>query len=158
MKRDDFIAFLLTANKSGYADPNVKVSDAPDGGHEIVYEQGDTLFTDHWYGGNPFSGQEVITHNGKAIWAMQYRGGVPEDALVSHEDVFAFLKKALARCTADEPLRGPAEFLEGGWRYTNTWSHDLTEFNGHEEITFEGAIVHVTDYMGGLVDGGVFET
>lgn len=92
----------------------------------------------------------------KTIWAMQYRGGVPEGAVVTHEEVFSFLKRALAQCSADEPLRGPAEFTEGEWRYTNKWSHDLTEFTGHEEITYTGEIVHITDYMGGLVDGAIF--
>lgn len=156
MKKGDFVEFLLMANKTGYADPNAKVINHPDGGHEIIYSKNDMTFADYWYGGNPFAGQEAVTVHGKTIWAMQYRGGVPEPAVVSHDDVFSFLKKALSHCSFEEPLRGPAEFVEGEWRYTNTWSHNLADFTGHEEITFEGKIVHITDYMGGLVDGGIF--
>lgn len=157
MRKSDFINILLLANKAGYADPNVIVKEQPDGAHEIVYEKDEWLFIDYWFGGNPFSGQESVSHAGKAIWAMQYRGGVPKGAAVAHEEVFSFLKKALAQCTADEPLRGPAEFSEGEWRYTNMWSHNLAEFTGHEEITHQGEIVHITDYFGGLVDGAGFE-
>lgn len=156
MKKSEFVEFLLTANKAGYADPNAKVTNYPSGGHEIVYKQGDTQFADYWYGGNPFAGQETVVVNGKTMWAMQYRGGVPEGVSVGEAEVFTFLKKALSQCFDDEPLRGPKEFLEGDWRYTNEWSHNLMEFTGHEGITYKGEVVHVTDYFGGLVDGGVF--
>lgn len=157
MKRQDLISFLLAANQAGYADPNAQVINHPDGGHEITYSQNDMLFTDYWYGGNPFAGQESVAQNGKTVWAMQYRGGVPATVAVSHDEIFSFLKKALSQCSSEEPLRGPAEFVEGNWRYTNQWSHNLADFTGHEEITFEGKIVHITDYMGGLVDSGSFE-
>lgn len=156
MDKTDFIEFLLRANKVGYSNPDVVVKEQPDGAHEIVYTEDKRLFIDYWFGGNPFSGQESVTYDGKAIWAMQYRGGVPEDAAVSHDEVFLFLKNALAQCSADEPLRGPAEFAEGDWRYTNTWSHNLAEFTGHEEITYKEGVVHITDYFGGLVDGADF--
>lgn len=157
MNKADFIEFLLRANKAGFADPNVIVKEQPDGAHEIIYEQNKWLFIDYWFGGNPFSGQESVSYAGKAIWAMQYRGGVPEGAVVTHEEVFSFLKKALARCSVDEPLRGPAELIEDEWRYANTWSHNFAEFTGHEEISYKGEIVHITDYFGGLVDGAIFE-
>ena len=157
MNKAEFIDFLLTANKSGYADENAVVTDGVDGGHEITYSLGRYSFVDYWYGGNPFSGQESIAVDGKAVWAMQYRGGVPADAPVSHEEAFSFLKKALSQCSPEEPLRGPVTFIEGEWHYTNTWNHDLTEFTGHEEILYKGQVAHVTDYMGGLVDGATWE-
>lgn len=157
MNKADFVEVLLRASKTGYSSPNAVVKDQPDGAYEIIYEENKWLFIDYWFGGNPFSGQESVSYAGKAMWAMQYRGGVPENASVAHEEVFSFLKKALAQCSADEPLRGPAEFAEDGWYYTNTWSHDLSEFTGHEEITYKGEIVHITDYFGGLVDGASFE-
>ena len=157
MKKADFIDFLVAANRAGYADENAAVSEGPDGGHEITYSLGLYSFTDYWYGGNPFSGQEAVAVDEKAIWAMQYRGGVPVGAAVSHDEVFSFLKEALSQCSPEEPLRGPAVFTRGDWHYTNTWNHDLTEFTGHEEILYKGQIVHVTDYMGGLVDGATWE-
>lgn len=156
MNTDKFVEFLLIANKAGYADPNAKVSHTTDGGHKIVYTHDNITFSDYWYGGNPFSGQESVAVDSKTVWAMQYRGGVPEGASVTYEEVFSFLKKALAQCSADEPLRGQAEFTEDEWRYTNTWSHNLAEFTGHEEINYRGEVVHITDYFGGLVDGADF--
>lgn len=50
MNQAAFIDFLLIANKAGYADPNAKVIDTVDGGHKIVYTQGDVTFSDYWYG------------------------------------------------------------------------------------------------------------
>lgn len=157
MKKVEFVAFLLEANRAGYADPDAKIIDCPDGGHEIVYTKDNVTFSDYWYGGNPFAGQEAVTVDGKTIWAMQYRGGVPKKYEKKEAEIFSFLKEALAQCSTDEPLRGPAEFIRGDWRYMNSWNHNLAEFSGHEEVTYRGEVVHITDYMGGLVDGSKWE-
>ncbi|NCU38675.1 hypothetical protein EOL96_06510 [Candidatus Saccharibacteria bacterium] len=156
MKKEELIAFLLEANKAGYADANAKVTDQPDGAHEIIIKKDGWLFTDHWFGGDPFSGQESITKDGKAIWAMQYRGRVCKGFEDRADEVFGFLKQALGRCTPEEPLRGPNEYEDGGWRYENTWSHNLSEFEGVENIYYQGTLAHVCKYMGGVVDGFMF--
>ena len=156
MEKEELIEFLLEANKAGYADANAKVTDQPDGAHEIIIKKDGWLFTDHWFGGDPFSGQESITKDGKAIWAMQYRGRVCKGFEDRADEVFGFLKKALALCTPEEPLRGPAVHEDGDWRYENTWSYNLSEFEGEEKIYYQGTLAHVCKYMGGVVDGFTF--
>lgn len=157
MRKERLITFLLEANKSGYADANTKVINQPDGAHEIIIEKDGWLFIDYWFGGDPFSGQESITKDSKAIWAMQYRGRVGEGFEDRTNEVFSFLKQALGKCTPEEPVRGPSEYVDGDWRYENTWSHDLSEFKGAEKIYYQGKLAHECTYMGGVVDGFSFE-
>jgi hypothetical protein len=156
MKKEELIAFLLEANKAGFADADVKIQDQPDGAHEIIMKNDGWLFIDYWFGGDPFSGQESITKDGKAIWVMQYRGRVGDGFEDRINEVFGFLKQALARCSPEEPVRGPREYTDGDWRYENTWSHDLSEFEGIEKIYYQGKLAHVCKYMGGIVDGFAF--
>lgn len=156
MKKEELISFLLEANKAGYADADANVIDQLDGAHEIVIKKDGWLFIDYWFGGDPFSGQESITKDGKAIWAMQYRGHVGEGFEDRAGEVFGFLKQALGRCTPEEPLRGPIKYEYGEWRYENAWSHDLSEFEGLEKIYYQGTLAHVCKYMGGVVDGFKF--
>ena len=153
MKKVELIDFLLKANKAGFADPDAEIKDQPDGAHEIVFKKDKWLFIDYWFGGDPFSGQESITYDGKAIWAMQYRGRVGEGFESRADEVFSALKRALVECSADEPVRGPRFMEFDEWRYENNWTADLTEFTGEEKLFYDGELVHVCSYMGGLVDG-----
>lgn len=156
MRKEELITFLLKANKSGYADANTQIKEQPDGAHEIIIEKDGWLFIDYWFGGDPFSGQESISKDGKALWAMQYRGQVGEGFEDRSGEVFSFLKQALSRCSPEEPVRGPNKYIEGEWRYENKWSHDLNEFNGIENIYYQGKLAHTCSYMGGTVDGFKF--
>ena len=156
MKKEELIAFLLEANRVGYADVTTTVTDQPNGAHEIVVKKDGWLFVDYWFGGDPFSGQESITKDGKAIWAMQYRGRVGEGFEDRADEVFGFLKQALGKCTPEEPLRGPSKHEDKNWRYENSWSHDLSEFEGGEKIYYQDKLAHVCKYMGGVVDGFMF--
>ncbi len=156
MKKEELIAFLLEANRAGYADVTTTVTDQPNGAHEIVVKKDGWLFVDYWFGGDPFSGQESITKDGKAIWAMQYRGRVGEGFEDRADEVFGFLKQALGKCTPEEPLRGPSKHEDKNWRYENSWSHDLSEFEGVEKIYYQDKLAHVCKYMGGVVDGFMF--
>lgn len=153
MGNNDLISFLLKANKSGYADPNAEIKNNDyDNSHEIIYRDGDWVFMDYYYGGNPFSGQENIIYKKKTVWAMQYRGGMVEGFEGMTNDTFEFLKKALMLCDRNEPVRGPKEFCDGDWRYENDWTHDIAEFRGNEKIWYGGQLVHEVNYFGGSVD------
>ena len=61
------VAFLIEANRSGYASEAPQIVKFDDGAQKITYEQGPLRFNDYWWGGNPFAGQESIAENGKVI-------------------------------------------------------------------------------------------
>jgi hypothetical protein len=49
------------------------------------------------------------------------------------------------------PFRGPKNFKEGDFEYSNEFEGDITNFKGHEKILFKGKEVFSQDYVGGLI-------
>lgn len=144
--------FLIEANKNGYASGNMGVKNE-DGSRTIVYPpKGDVdgwRFVDHFYGGEPYGGHEVVFKDGKPHWTAVYYGSViPGEELTV---VYPFLQKALIQ-DSDLPVRGPIEYSEENLIYLNAWSGDLNRFNGAERILKEGTEIYKAMYAGGLVD------
>jgi len=52
----------------------------------------------------------------------------------------------------DAPFRGPKEFVDGKFTYTNTWQGDVEQYGGKEQITKGEQIIYEAKYMGGWVD------
>ena len=86
--------FLQIANRSGYGNPDVKIKPTVDGGQIIQHQSGDWCFSDRFYGGQPYAGQEIIYYKDDPVWAMQYRGWLTDESFNSG-DIYSFLRKAL---------------------------------------------------------------
>lgn len=149
MKTNEIKQFLLRANEFGYGNESTKELDEKDGSHTIVYEEGDWLFHDNFFGGEPFGGRDVISYQGKPVWMMVYYGFVTDLSLQA--DIYRFLKKALRNFTEDMPYRGPKELAEGGWAYQNDVKGDFGRFSGEETIMYNGKEVYRCRYQGGVV-------
>ena len=150
----DLERFLIEANEHGYASGNPGVKEE-DGSTTIVYPpEGDVdswSFKDHFYGGEPYGGQEVIFRDGRPYWTMVYYGSVYEEADLKR--VYAFLQKALIQPQEGIPVRGPVRFQDAGMLYKNSTEGDLHKFYGSEYILDEaGDELYYAYYVGGLVD------
>lgn len=151
-------AFLDEANKVGYAAGESRgwIKEA-DGSTTIAYESKDGLwrYHDNFFGGEPYGGREVVFRDGKAIWLMVYYGEVTNKELDKNE-VYAFLRKALAQANPELPVRGPKELKEEidgkDWVYETSWTGDMTGFLGRESIKINGKEIYYANYSGGLVD------
>lgn len=143
--------FLVAAAKAGYGNPRVLISKAADGANLISYDDGDWRMIDTFYGGHPYSGQEVVYRQGRAVWAMQYRGWVSEGDLAPGQ-VYDFLKQALLAAPVKQPYRGPRELSSGDLTYRNRWRGDISNFSGRESISQAGRQIYSGLYFGGLVD------
>ena len=144
--------FLVKANKVGYGNPRAKMENTADGSCFIDYAYGLYRFRDHFYGGHPYAGQEVIYEKDKVVWAMQYRGWLHDSEPTSEKEVYTFLRKALLRAPQQHPYRGPKECREGDLVYLNNWQGDMVNFNGQETITENDRPIYTGLYFGGLVD------
>ena len=144
--------FLIKANKVGYGNPQVKMEETADDSCLINYEHGFYRFRDHFYGGHPYAGQEVIYEMDRAVWAMQYRGWLHDSESTSEKEVYTFLRKALLRAPQQHPYRGPKEYREGDLAYLNNWQGDMANFNGQETITKNDQPIYAGLYFGGMVD------
>lgn len=52
----------------------------------------------------------------------------------------------------DHPFRGPKEYKEGEYVYTNSWEGELERFSGEERIIQGEKLIYKVNYLGGLVD------
>ena len=151
--------FLHDAEMQGYGSgtaPQV----FEDGAQTLTYEKGSWLYTDTWYGGEPYSGVTTIAYKGKVCWTMVYWGSVFPG--YGKKPIYECLKGALmaSNCYDREkfPVRGPENYVaRNGYIYHHVCScrgHvNIKRFYGFETITKPGSgVCYRMDYHGGFVD------
>ena len=68
--------FLIKAKVSGYATGGEgKEIKLDDGGLKFLYKEKDLVYSDIYYGFNPFAGQELVRKGNKVIWMLNYYSG-----------------------------------------------------------------------------------
>src|SRR3989344_2490018 len=134
MNIEDLKQFLIDSNKAGYAGGKEKqwIKD-PDGSTTIPFEKGDWKSHDNFFGGEPYGGRVVVFHENKPVWMMVYYGFVVKG--VATNFVYAVLRNALMRMPEEAPFRGPKEFKDGEFTYSNTWNGNVKRYSGEEQIT-----------------------
>ncbi len=65
--------------------------------------------------------------------------------------VYEFLRAALRRVTPERPYRGPSQWGEGAYGYTDESQGDIERFWGVETITQAEQVVYQLRYSGGLL-------
>ncbi|MGE5508439.1 MAG: DUF5680 domain-containing protein [Chitinophagales bacterium] len=153
MNTEQLRQFIVAANKATYAGDGPRCASLLPGSRQLEFSDGEYLYRDVYFGSDRFQGQSVVYFRGRPVWGMVYSGGVTADHLSPEAEVYAFLKKALARVPPDEPFRGPRHFSEGDWVYENAPSGTSDRFAGREEIRYGGESVYRLHYAGGLIVG-----
>lgn len=148
--------FLIDSNKAGYAGGEEKkwIKEA-DGSTTIPFKKGEWKSHDNFFGGEPYGGRVIVFYRNKPYWMMVYYGWVTEG--VETDSVYAVLRNALMQMPEDYPYRGPKEYQESEYAYTNFWEGDVDRFSGEERIMKNGTLIYKANYLGGWVDqrGGV---
>lgn len=143
--------FLLDCNKAGYAGGEEKEwIKEPDGSTTIPFTKGSWRMNDNFFGGEPYGGREIVFFEEKPVWMMVYYGWVVEGA--ESNPVYGVLRNALSQMPEDYPYRGPKEYKEGEFIYTNSWEGEVDRFSGEEQIKQGGKLIYKANYLGGLVD------
>ena len=151
MNKEALKQFLIDSNKAGYAGGEEKKwIKEDDGSTTIPFEKGPWRSDDNFFGGEPYGGRTIVFHKGKPAWIMVYYGWVAEG--VETDPVYGVLRGALMRMPEDYPFRGPKEYKEEEFTYTNSWEGEVDRFSGEEAITHGGKLVYKANYLGGLVD------
>jgi hypothetical protein len=151
MNKEALRQFLVDSNKAGYAGGEEKKwIKEPDGSTTIPFEKGVWSSHDNFFGGEPYGGRTIVFHEGKPYWMMVYYGWVEEG--IESNPIYGILRNALMGMPEDYPYRGPKEYKEGEYTYTNTWEGEVDRFTGEERITRGEKIVYKANYLGGLVD------
>lgn len=143
--------FLLASNQAGYAAGDEKQWIKEDDlSTTIPFQKDFWKLHDNFFGGEPYGGRIVVHYEDKPVWMMVYYGWVVDG--VDPEDVYKILRGALKLMPADHPYRGPEEYKEDGYTYTNSWTGEIDQYSGEEQITLKSKLIYKANYMGGLVD------
>lgn len=143
--------FIVLANKAGYAGNDRKSwIKEKDGSTTIIFKKGNWKAHDNFFGGEPYGGRTVITHQRQTVWMMVYYGWVTPGH--NCNPIYAVLRKALRQMPNDFPCRGPQKYRQDDYLYTNIWQGDFENFSGAEKIKYQNKIIYQAKYLGGLVD------
>lgn len=151
---DELKTVLFEAKRNSYAaGSSAKKTKHQDGATEISYQKGDLFYRDKYYGGEPFSGDEMVFCGQQPVWRMNFTGRIEPSAVPVIESIYRFLMVSLSQNTdKDKPFRGPAEYAAGDFKYKMISSGDFDFFSGQEEIYYQGKIVYTCFFNGGLLD------
>lgn len=151
MNKEALRQFLIDSNNAGYAGGEEKKwTKEPDGSTTIPFEKGSWRSHDNFFGGEPYGGRTVVFCEGKPYWMMVYYGFVEEG--IETNPIYGVLRNALKQMPEDYPYRGPKEYREGEFTYTNNWDGEVNRFSGEERITRGEKLIYKANYIGGLVD------
>ncbi|VVB75386.1 Uncharacterised protein [uncultured archaeon] len=146
MNAEKLEGFLVEAKRNTYA-LGIKAKKIKEGLKEFTFKKGNFRYVDKYRGEKFFFGEETVFFGKKAVWFMDYAGGVKASAK-NHKAVYSFLRKALALVDTKRPFRGPGRFTEGKFSYSNTSKRNANWFSGREIIKQSGRIVYSLDYVG----------
>lgn len=151
MNNDELRQFLLDSNKAGYAGGEEKkwIKES-DGSTTIPFEKGKWRSHDNFFGGEPYGGRVVVFYENKPVWMMVYYGWVEKGTEAN--PVYEVLRSALKEMPKDAPYRGPEEYIQGDFIYSNEWEGTIERYSGEEKITQKGKLLYKAYYRGGLVD------
>lgn len=145
--KDELRQFLYKAKIRTYASG---VEPETDGlreySHDYRYEALPYRYHDSYVGNETFSGQEVVTIEGRPVWALNYQGRVLHTDFSSN-----FLKEALFQVTPERSFRGPVHFQKGASVYHCQFDGDLEWVTGREEVYFNEKKVYELVFHGGLL-------
>lgn len=151
MDKEGLQQFLIASNAAGYAEGDSKKWIKEDNqSTTIPFESGDWRSDDNFFGGEPYGGRTVVFYKGNPTWMMVYYGWV-EDG-VDADLVYKVLRGALMKMPEEAPYRGPKEYKQEEFTYTNTWNGNVERFDGEEKITQGEKVIYQASYRGGLID------
>jgi Domain of unknown function (DUF5680) len=151
---DGLIKFIVEAKKSSYATQGDTQSVTPllPGTKQLEYSSGNYFYRDIYVGMLNFAGQEIVCLKEKPIWSMSYAGGLLPVADKSQVmNIYSVLREALRLICAGSPFRGPKNYSNAPYSYTNITSGTLNHFNGHELIFHNQVSVYELFYSGGMI-------
>ncbi len=126
--------FLVKAKVATYAsgDADMKVIN-DDKSTTITFKEGDWLYHDNYFGGEPYGGREAVFLKGQPVYMMVYYGKVHKE-VEDVGEVYGILMNALKQISLEAPYRGPREYSEQNMLYKNDYDGEVTDWRGFKVI------------------------
>ena len=152
---DQFIeqleAFIVRAKAATYVGSGAKSPSCRPGSHDLQFRDGDFAYLDSYFGGADFIGQEVVYHQGRPVWAMNYYGRILEPSLIAAAQAGQIIKESLSAMYREGRFLGGWEHTMGNDVYVDASTGDVASFTGQERIARGGVQVYELVYHGGLI-------
>ncbi len=147
LNKNELIDFLIIAKKNTYASCKNSVSSCRPNSHDFCFQNENGLkYYDSYFGGEKFSGEEIVFSKENPIWSMNYIGRV-----IGENFSGDFLKESLKNVSDDLPFRGPKIFSKGEYLYHCNVSGNFEWFQGYEEIFYQKEKNYECYFHGGLI-------
>lgn len=143
--------FIVAAKAACYVGGGAAGKPCRADSHDVSFTDGEWRYLDSYFGGADFIGQEVVWHEEKAVWAMNYYGYILQPSLIDAQQVGDVIKQSLALLYAGNRFLGGFEHIVGDYAYRDANKGDARQFHGVEIILYEGEEVYRLDYHGGEI-------
>jgi Domain of unknown function (DUF5680) len=148
---DQLNDFIVRAKAATYIGGGREGTSCRSGSHDLEYNEGAFHYLDSYFGGSDFIGEEVVYHERKPVWAMNYYGRILVPESITAEETGAILKRSLPKLYQQKRFLGGFECTDGKDAYFDTNEGKIESFTGQEWIERDGVCVYVLVYHGGLI-------
>lgn len=148
---DELHDFILAAKAATYVGDGQSAPSCRPGSHDLAYQEGDYQYLDSYFGGSDFIGEEIVYHQGRPVWGMNYYGVLLQPDVISAAEVGRMIKDSLSRMYREGRFLGGWLHTHGELAYHDTSQGDLTHFSGHEWIEKDDQVLYELVYHGGMI-------
>lgn len=141
--------FIVRAKRSTYVGGGLKLLPYRLGSKDLQFAEGDWAYHDSYLGETDFIGQEIVYHQRKPAWGMNYFGTILKGDRITAAQAGEMIMKSLSRMYAEGRFLGGFEYREGELRYVDQNEGDVRSFRGREQISLGDEIVYEMVYHGG---------
>lgn len=143
--------FIVRAKAATYVGGGQPTSSCRSGSHDLKFIDGNFTYLDSYFGGRDFIGEEVVYHEEKPVWAMNYYGRILNIGLITPAQAGQVIKASLSKMYTEARFLGGFEHQHEEFTYTDTNEGYMTSFRGREFISRSGETVYELLYHGGLI-------
>jgi len=151
MDLDKLHNFIVSAKAATYVGDGEQTESSREDSHDLLYEERDFRYSDSYFGGSDFIGEEVVYYQNHPVWGMNYYGVVLKPEEITAAEAGKMIKASLSRMYAEDRFLGGWSYTEGDLLYHDSSEGDLSHFIGYEWIEKNGEKVYELFYHGGLI-------
>jgi hypothetical protein len=151
MDNQALLDFIVRAKATTYVGDGQPALSCRPGSHDLKFNDGDWAYLDSYFGGRDFIGEEVVTFQGKPVWAMNYYGRILRPDLITPAEAGQVIKASLSKMYSEGRFLGGFEYLHEGFIYIDTSEGSVTSFRGREYISNRGETAYELFYHGGVI-------
>ncbi|MGV2065189.1 DUF5680 domain-containing protein [Agrobacterium sp. 22-226-1] len=144
--------FIVQAKSATYVGGgNKSATPTRKGSHDLGYQSGDWHYIDSYFGGTDFIGQEVVWHQGTAVWAMSYYGRILRPDMIDGATAGMVIQRSLSTLYRQGRFLGGFTHPVENLVYVDTNEGEFRSFTGIERIYRGHVETYRLDYHGGII-------